>query len=105
MSGGSLDSTGAVAVPAQLPVRGSGQKNEMGETPFAHTSPIYVELGGKSVFQAEAARALVADMEAALKAIPAKAVFDRDAQRDEVLKIYRDGIATLRRQLGATFHD
>lgn len=76
-----------------------GAKNEMGETLFAHTSPIYVEFGGKSTFQKDAAEALIADMDSALKTIPAKAKFADDTQRDEVLKIYRDGTATLRRRL------
>ena len=99
VTGGSLDSSGAVAVPVQLPVRGSGPKNEMGETPFAHTSPVYVELGGKGIFIPDAARSLVTDLAAALTAILSKAAFDRDTQREEVLQIYRDSIAGLRHRL------
>ena len=98
--GGSLDSNGAVVVPPATPVRGSGEaKNEMGEPLFAHTSPIYIELGGKKVFKKEAAEALVADMETALKTIPAKGKFTDNRQLDDVLKIYRDGIETLRQRL------
>ena len=58
-----------------------------------------IELGGKRVFKKEAAEALLTDMESALKVIPTKAKFVDDAQRDEVLKIYRDGIATLRQRI------
>lgn len=79
--------------------------NEMGETLFAHTSPIYVELDGKPVFKKEAANALVADMESALAAIPANAKFDDDTQRDEVLNIYREAIETLRRRAAAVLLD
>ncbi|MBI4663056.1 MAG: CehA/McbA family metallohydrolase [Verrucomicrobia bacterium] len=99
--GGSMDSSGAVVVPPTTPVRGSGEaKNEMGEALFAHTSPTYIELGGKGIFRKEAAEELLADMESALKTIPMKAKFAEDAQREEVLKIYRDGIEMLRTRLG-----
>jgi hypothetical protein len=98
--GGSLSSSGAVVVPPTTPIRGSGEaKNEMGEALFAHTSPVYIEFGGKRVFQKEAAQALLSDMESALKVIPMKANFDTDAQREEVLEIYRGGIETLQRGL------
>ena len=82
-----------------LRVPTTDMKNEMGEALFAHTSPIYLELGGKSVFKKEAAEALLADMESALKVLPSKARFAEYAQREDVLKIYREGIATLRRRL------
>jgi hypothetical protein len=90
-----IDEPGWVAL--RVPTR--DMKNEMGEALFAHTSPIYLELGGKRAFKKEAAEALLADMESALKVIPTKAKFAEDAQREEVLKIYREGIATLRRRL------
>jgi hypothetical protein len=97
--GGSMDSTGAVVMPPTIPVRGSGRRNEMGEVLFAHTSPVYLDRAGKRVLRNGAAEALLADMEAALKAIPVKGRFDRDEQREEVLQIYRDGIRNLQRQL------
>lgn len=101
VAGGSLDSDGAVVLPPGLPARGSGDgKNEMGEAVFAHTSPVYIELGGRRVFRPEAAKALVADMESALQQIPAKGQFASDVQREEVLKIYRDGIRSLQQRLG-----
>jgi hypothetical protein len=97
--GGSTDSSGAVVLPPAMPVRGSGPKNEMGEVLFAHTSAVYLEYAGRPVFRRNAAETMVAEMEAALKAIPAKGRFDDDKQREEVLQIYREGIRTLRRQL------
>lgn len=98
--GGSLGSSGAVVVPPTTPIRGSGDsKNEMGEALFAHTSPIYIEFGGKRIFRRDAALALIEDLESGLKAIPMKARFDTEAQREEVLQIYREGTETLRRQL------
>ncbi len=83
-----------------LRVPTGGGKNEMGEAIFAHTSPIYLEFGGKSVFKKDAAEALLADMESALNVIPSKANYANAAQREEVLKIYRDAIGTLRQRLG-----
>ena len=74
-------------------------KNEMDEVLFAHTSPIYIDVDGKRVFKKDAAEALLADMDSALKVIPTKAKFADDTQREEVLNIYRDGIATLRKRL------
>lgn len=101
VAGGSLDSDGAVVLPPGLPVRGAGDGgNEMGEALFAHTSPVYIELGGRRVFRPEAAKALIAEMESALSQIPAKGKFANEAQREEVLKIYRDGIRSLRQRLG-----
>jgi hypothetical protein len=82
-----------------LRVPASEARNEMDEPIFAHTSPIYIEFGGKHVFKREAAETLLADMESALNVIPAKAKFAGDTQREEVLKIYRDGIASLRKRL------
>jgi hypothetical protein len=100
VAGGSLDSDGAVVLPPGLPARGSGSsRNEMGEALFAHTSPVYIEFGGRRVFRPEAAQALIADMEAALQQIPAKGKFASDTQREDVLKIYRDGIRSLRKRL------
>ncbi|MBM3832621.1 MAG: hypothetical protein FJ403_04990 [Verrucomicrobia bacterium] len=98
--GGTFGSTGAVVVPPATPIRGSGDaKNEMGEPLFAHTSPIYVEFEGQRIFKKDAAEALIAEMDSALKAIPTKAKFADDNQRDKILKIYREGIETLRKRL------
>lgn len=98
--GGSAGASGPVAVPPTLPVRAGGAaRNEMGEPLFAHTSPIYVTMQGRGPFKRAAATALVADMKNALERIQARAVFDDAAQREDVLEIYRDGIAQLERQL------
>jgi hypothetical protein len=96
-----LDFTLTVNEPGWVALRvpNSDVKNEMDEALFAHTSPVYIELDGKHIFKKDAADALLADMESALKAIPAKAKFVTDAQREEVLQIYRDAIATLRQRV------
>ena len=92
--------SGALPIAPDVPVRGSGPKNEMGEPLFGHTSAIYVEVGGKPVFKPTAAQKLIEEMEAAVRDISAKGQFDQPSQRDEVLNVYRTGIETLRRKLG-----
>lgn len=89
------DESGWVA----LRVSAGAAKNEMGETLFAHTSPIYFEVRGRSIFKKEAGEALIDDMEKSQATILTHAKFDHDNQREEVLKIYRDGIETLRKKL------
>lgn len=79
---------------------GNRAVNELGEPLFAHTSPIYVEVAGKGIFQRDAAESLIEAMESALAKIPAAAVFDDEAQREEVLGLYREGIAKLRGRIG-----
>ncbi|MEQ2005652.1 MAG: CehA/McbA family metallohydrolase [Limisphaerales bacterium] len=91
--------SGSLPVGPDAPARPSGPKNEMGEPLFGHTSAIYVEIAGKPIFKPAAARELVADMEGAVQDITAKGQFDNPAQRDEVLKVYHEGIATLRKRL------
>lgn len=91
--------SGALPVGPDAPMRPSGPKNEMGEPLFGHTSAIYVEVADRPIFKPAAAREMIADMEGAITNIVAKAQFDDDAQREEVLKIYRDGIETLSRRL------
>ena len=55
--------------------------------------------GGKTVFRAEAAEALIGDMRQVMRAIDQKAAFADDAERDDVLSVYRQGIAGLRERL------
>ena len=92
--------SGALPVGPDAPARPSGPKNEMDEPLFGHTSAIYVEVAGKPIFKT-AARELIADMDGAMKDVTSKGQFDNDAQREEVLKVYREGIESLTRRLGS----
>ena len=86
--------------PGWLAVRVNTQnKNVLGRPIFAHTSAVYVDIGGKSVFNIQAAQSLLDDMRAAIKIIPEKAAFADDRQQDEVLDVYRQGIGTLEERL------
>jgi hypothetical protein len=86
--------------PSATAQAGREPVNELGEVLFAHTSPIYLEFAGRGVFQPEAARSLIADMENAVREITSHGHFENDAQREEVLAIYRESAATLRKKLG-----
>lgn len=95
-----IDTSVDVGHPGWLAVRVKTEnKNALGNSIFAHTSAVYVDVGGKSVFNPQAAQALVDDMRAAIDVIPKKAVFADDRQKAEVLDVYRQGIVTLEERL------
>ena len=56
-------------------------------------------MAGESVFKREAAAELIANMNEAMRAIREKASFADDKQADEILNVYREGIASLRKRL------
>jgi len=70
-------------------------KHELDRPLFAHTSPIYVEIDGKKIFDRPTAEKLMAEMKRALEVIPKRGTFANDAERDRVLEVYREGIRTL----------
>jgi hypothetical protein len=74
--------------------------NELGEVLFAHTSPIYLQLAGRDVFLPDAARSLIADLETAVREIARHGQFADEAQREDVLQIYRESAAALRARAG-----
>jgi hypothetical protein len=75
-------------------------KNELGETMFAHTSPVYIEVAGKkAVFLPDVARSLIADMRESVVTIGRKGKFETDGDRDDILGIYQEGIRTLEKRL------
>lgn len=77
----------------------SEKKNEMGAQLFGHTSAVYVEIEGKTIFKTEVAKKLIADMNEAIRTIRKKANFADDKQADEILRVYREGIESLRKRL------
>lgn len=74
-------------------------KNELEKPLFAHTSPIYLQLAGKKIFRSDTATELIGEVEKSIAEIESKAKFANDSERESVLRVYRDGIAELRRQL------
>ena len=81
-----------------LRVKSAGN-NELGEPLFGHTSAIHVEIAGKSIFKPEVAKELIANMNEAMRTIRGKAAFADDKQAEEILDLYREGIASLRKRL------
>ncbi|MHC4431957.1 MAG: CehA/McbA family metallohydrolase [Planctomycetota bacterium] len=77
----------------------SKRRNELGAPLFGHTSAVYLEIGGKTIFKPEVAKELITDMNEAMRIIRAKASFADEKQADEVLNVYRQGIASLRKRL------
>ncbi|MCE9605344.1 MAG: CehA/McbA family metallohydrolase [Planctomycetia bacterium] len=70
-------------------------KHELDRALFAHTSPIYVEIGDKKAFHRPTAELMLAEMRRALDVIPKRAAFANDDERRRVLEVYREGIKTL----------
>jgi hypothetical protein len=77
----------------------SEQKNELGSPLFGHTSAVYIEIAGKTIFKPEAARKLVTNMNVSMRTIREKASFTDDKQAEQIMKVYREGIASLRKRL------
>jgi hypothetical protein len=73
--------------------------NEFGGRLFAHTSPIYVQLAGRDVFDSETARGLIEEMKSDLRKIEELATFDDEMQRRGVLQVYEEAIAVLEKRL------
>ncbi len=76
-------------------------RDEFGGALFAHTSPIYVDFGGRRVFKQEVAHSFIDEMEASVRTIEAKAVFADDAERERVLAVYRRAMDRLRTRLAS----
>lgn len=79
---------------------GDAPRSELGGPLFAHTSAVYVEVGGRKVFQEEVARALLAEIRQARETIVEKGVFGGDHEREHVLQVYAMAIAALEKRLG-----
>jgi hypothetical protein len=70
-------------------------RNELGHVLYAHTSPIYVEVAGKRVFDVEAARDLLKMLEEAQAEIRKRGRFSSDEARDKLLVLYEQAARDL----------
>jgi hypothetical protein len=77
----------------------SDAKNELDQQLFAHTSPVYVEMAGRRLFDIESARALQKQMEESRADIRSKGKFTSDAARDQLLAMYDASIRSLTEQI------
>lgn len=86
--------------PAWFAVRiETKKKNEFDQELFAHTSPVYVDLAGKRVFDVESAQALLKIVEGASADIRARGHFSGPAARDKLLTLYDRTAADLRERI------
>jgi hypothetical protein len=91
----------AVDGPAWFAVRvlEGARRNEFDQRLFAHTSPVYVDMAGRRVFDVEAARDLLRMTETAKGNIRARGRFSSPAARDRLLALYDQAAADLRDRL------
>ena len=83
----------ALRIPPDLP------ENELDRSLFAHTSPIHLQLDGRSIFRPEVAREVLAEMEESVAKIRSRGSFASSRDRESVLRVYREGIRILSRRL------
>lgn len=76
----------------QVPV----PKNEYGCDLFGHTSAVHITLAGRGHFDIAAAQSLLKEMRESRHFIVEHAIFANDAERDRVLAVYDEAIATFK---------
>lgn len=75
--------------------------NELGQPLFAHTSPIYLEVAGRRIFDSSAVRALITEMEESIEQINKQGQFADEEEKARVRSVYVEGIDVLKKQLAA----
>ncbi len=83
--------------PGQPRVTG---RNEFGRALYSHSSPIYIEVGGRRIFRRDVALGMLEEMREHIDVIQRQGVFLGAADRDDVLSVYHEAIAKLRDRLG-----
>jgi hypothetical protein len=73
--------------------------NEYGGQLFSHTSPIYVRVSDRDVFDPEVALGLLDEMQSDWQQIEKQAVFANDEEREQVKRVYDDAIERLESRL------
>jgi hypothetical protein len=74
-------------------------QNEFGGSLFSHTSPIYINVAGRSTFHVDTAKGLLEQMTSDLEKIQSQGVFENDAQRKQVARVYEEAIDVLQKRL------
>ena len=77
------------------PPREGTPRNAYGRPLFAHTSPVYVHVGGRTIFHPSVVRALIEETRKNRKLIADKALFADDAERRRVLHVYDDALRSM----------
>lgn len=73
--------------------------NELEQPLFAHTSPVYVTLAGRQVFDATVVRGLITEMQNAMALIEKEGEFNGAIEKQRVLDVYREAIDKLTQRL------
>jgi hypothetical protein len=89
-----IEGPGWLAARIETPTR-----NELGQQLFAHTSPIYVEVAGARIFDLEAARALLRQLEEAEAEIRSRAQFSSPQAGEKLLAMYAEARLGLTRRI------
>jgi hypothetical protein len=74
-------------------------RSELGGPLFAHTSPVYVEVGGRKVFDPAVARGLLEEMSQAREKILKNGRFATEHEKEHVLSVYSLSISALEKKL------
>ncbi len=89
-----IDSPGWVAVRIDTQT-----KHEFDRQLYAHTSPVYLEFAGRRVFELEAARYLLDQLDEACQGIRAFGKFSSSASLQRILVLYEQAAENLRAQI------
>ncbi|MGD9856283.1 MAG: CehA/McbA family metallohydrolase, partial [Planctomycetaceae bacterium] len=77
-------------------------ENEYGRELFSHTSATFIDVGGRRVFDVEAGRALLEDMQQARPFITQAGLFADELEQRTVLSVYDAGIAVMQTRIAAS---
>jgi hypothetical protein len=89
-----------VESPGWLAIRiAATAKNELGGTLYAHTSPVYVDLAGRRVFDLDAAQALLRQIEEGRAAIQARGRFSSPAAAARMVALYDEAARDLTQRM------
>ena len=78
----------------------SNARDSFSQPVFAHTSPVYVAVGREGAEKEAAARWFDGSIERSLEWVRARGRYYSDAQRQEVVDLFREGQEVYRRMLG-----
>jgi hypothetical protein len=73
--------------------------NEFGKQLYAHTSPVYIEVNGRRIFDRQVAQELITEMDDNIRSIEKVGVFANQEERTAVLNVHRQGIEILQERL------
>jgi hypothetical protein len=91
--------TPSPSIPDDPELKKPAPLNELGRELFAHTSPVYVTVARRPVFNREIARELLEKMKRSRAFVTERGRFEDDLAKARVLDVYDDGIAVLERRL------